>query len=144
MPWLSSCGDAHARNEGFVRELTELGVRTGYARFWIGPKYTFVADGRLTLSGELGPDVSWAYPKHWALVRAQGPDALVVDDAELAGALADRLAVLGVGYARRETEIGLTVFASLTRRVSLEELEGYHLGHPAPAPAVEPAEATEP
>ena len=123
-PWLRARADAEARDEAFLGRLSDLGVRTGYTGFWVGPKYSFLSDGVLVLSGELGPDVSWVHAAHSAEVAAGGPDALIVRAGALAGALATRLDALAVAY-RRDDVAGHAVFHTLSRRVSLDELDGY-------------------
>jgi hypothetical protein len=123
-PWLRARADAAERDRVFLDRLTQAGVRTGYAGFWVGPKYTFLSEGRLVLSGELGPAVSWVHPPHALLVRERGPDALVAQRGALADALAARLDALGV-RSEREEVAGHAVFHGLSRRVSLEELAGY-------------------
>ena len=76
VPWLQGRAGAEARDRALLSELDRLGVRTGYAGFWVAPKFTFLSEGRVTLSGELGPVVSWVHAGHAARVRAEGPDAL--------------------------------------------------------------------
>jgi hypothetical protein len=144
VPWLMARRDAEARDRAFLAGLERLGVRTGYAGFWIGPKYTFLSEARIVLSGELGPDVSWVHPPHAALVRARGPDAFVVSRPDLADALAARLTALGARY-HQEDVAGKTVFYGLSRRVSLEDLSGYDMAAPpAEASGEEPEEVSRP
>ena len=131
VPWLRARADAAERDRAFLDRLAQLGVRTGYAGFWVGPKYTFLSEGRVVLSGELGPVVSWVHPPHAAQVRERGPDALVAGRGALANALAARLDALGARY-KREEVAGHAVFHSLSRRISLEELAGYDTGLPPP------------
>jgi hypothetical protein len=138
VPWLRARADAEARDEAFLGRLSELGVRTGYSGFWIGPKYSFLSEGRVVLSGELGPVVSWVHAPHAARVAQEGPDALVVPRGALADALAARLDARGVAH-RREDVAGQTVFSGFSRRVTLEEVAGYDTGVTsgvAPEPAV--------
>ena len=122
VPWLHARAHAQERDRSFLETLAQLGVRTGYAGFWIGPKYTFLSDGAVILSGELGPDVSWVHQGQAAVVRRTGPDALIVDP-DLAALLESRLAALGCRFERTDS-IGLAVYHHLSRRVSLEELAG--------------------
>jgi MFS family permease len=124
VPWLRARADAEARDDAFLGRLADLGVRTGYSGFWVGPKYTFLSEGAVVLSGELGPVVSWVHPAHAAVVRERGPDALVAGRGALADALAGRLSALGVAY-EREDVAGHTVFHGLSRRVTLEDVSGY-------------------
>jgi len=131
VPWLRARGHARERDQAFLDTLSRAGVRTGYAGFWVGPKYTFLSDGGLILSGELGPDVSWVYPPHAAAVRAAGPDALVVDP-DLAAPLEARLAALGCRF-ERSPAAGQTVYHHLSRRVSLEDLAGFDVDAPVAA-----------
>jgi hypothetical protein len=131
IPWLRARADAEERDRTFLGRLAQLGVRTGYSGFWVGPKYTFLSEGGLVLSGELGPVVSWVHPPHAAQVRERGPDALVVGRGPLADALSLRLDALGVRY-EREDVAGHAVFSGLSRRVSLEDLAGYDTGLPPP------------
>jgi hypothetical protein len=138
VPWLRARADAEARDEAFLGRLSALGVHTGYSGFWIGPKYSFLSEGRVVLSGELGPVVSWVHPPHAARVAQRGPDALVVPRGALADALAARLDALGVAC-RREDVTGQTVFSGFSRRVTLEEVAGYDDGMTsgvAPEPGV--------
>src|SRR5439155_3002374 len=124
VPWLRGRAPLQATDEAFLQKAQELGIRTGYTGFGIGPRFSFLSEGRLILSGELGPDVSWVHPAHAARVRTDGPDALVVDQPDLARALQRRLAALGVRHER--TDVGrFTILHHLSRRVGLEELSGY-------------------
>jgi hypothetical protein len=124
VPWLRGRAPVEAANEAFLEKAQELGIRTGYTGFWIGPRFSFLSEGRLVLSGELGPDVSWVHPAHAERVRTDGPDALVVDQPDLARALERRLAALGVRHERIDVA-GFTILHHLSRRVGLEELSGY-------------------
>jgi hypothetical protein len=124
VPWLRGRAPVEAANEAFLEKAQELGIRTGYTGFWIGPRFSFLSEGRLVLSGELGPDVSWVHPAHAERVRTDGPDALVVDQPDLARALERRLAALGVRHERIDVA-GLIILHHLSRRVGLEELSGY-------------------
>ena len=128
VPWLQARAHAQQRDRAFLDTLAGLGVRTGYAGFWIGPKYTFLSDGEVILSGELGPDVSWVHQGQARLVRRVGPDALVVDP-DLAAALEARLTALGCSFQRTDS-IGQAVYHDLSRRVSLEELAGFDVAAP--------------
>jgi hypothetical protein len=123
-PWLRGRAPLEAADEAFLRTAQELGIRTGYTGFWIGPRLSFLSEGRVVLSGELGPDVSWVHPAHAQLVRDHGPDAIVLDQPELVRALDRRLDSLGVRRERTEVA-GLTILHHFSRRVSLEELSGY-------------------
>jgi hypothetical protein len=123
VPWLQARAHAQERDDAFLGTLARLGIRTGYAGFWIGPKYTFLSDGQVVLSGELGPDVSWVHHGQAVLVRKRGPDALVVDP-DLAPSLEARLRSLGCAWERTES-IGLVIYHDLSRRVSLEDLAGF-------------------
>jgi len=124
VPWLRGRAPVEAANEAFLAKAQELGIRTGYTGFWIGPRFSFLSGGRLVLSGELGPDVSWVHPAHAERVRTEGPDALVVDQPDLARALEARLTALGVRHER--TDVGnFTILHHFSRRVGLEELSGY-------------------
>jgi hypothetical protein len=134
-PWLTARSEAQQTDETFVRALADWGVRTGYAGFWIAPKSTFLAEGRFVLSGDLGPDASWVHPGHSARVREAGPDAFILRGDDVAAAFAARLKTLDVRY-RRDDISGFVVFHGLSRRVALEEVEGYERGLPAPAQAV--------
>ncbi len=124
VPWLRGRAPVEATNEAFLEKAQELGIRTGYTGFWIGPRFSFLSEGRLVLSGELGPDVSWVHPAHAERVRSDGPDALVVDQPDLARALERRLAALGVRHERTDVA-NLTILHHFSRRVGLEELSGY-------------------
>jgi hypothetical protein len=124
VPWLRGRAPVEAADDAFLRKAQDLGIRTGYTGFWIGPRFSFLSEGRLVLSGELGPDVSWVHPAHAERVRSDGPDALVVDQPDLARALERRLASLGVGHERTDVA-GFTILHHLSRRVGLEELSGY-------------------
>ena len=128
VPWLQARAHAQERDRAFLDTLARLGVRTGYTGFWIGPKYTFLSDGQVVLSGELGPDVSWVHQGQAGLVRKAGPDALVVDP-DLAPSLEARLRSLGCGFERTES-IGQVVYHHLSRRVSLEDLAGFDVESP--------------
>jgi hypothetical protein len=139
LPWLQARAHARERDRTFLDTLARLGVRTGYAGFWVGPKYTFLSDGEVILSGELGPDVSWVHEGQARLVRRAGPDALVVDPG-LSDSLEARLVALGCRFQRTET-IGLVIYHDLSRRVSLEELAGFDVEtRSQPPPEPDPAE----
>jgi hypothetical protein len=138
VPWLRSRAHAKARDALFLDALDGGGVRTAYAGFWLAPKYTFLSGGRVVLSGELGPDVSWVHPGHAASVRAHGPDGFVLRDPSLARAFAARLDVLGVGYQR--TDAPYIIFHHLSRRVTLEEVADYDATAPGPRRAAARAE----
>jgi len=101
-----------------------LGIRTGYTGFWIGPRFSFLSEGRLVLSGELGPDVSWVHPANAERVRTGGPDALIVGHPDLARAPERRLGALGVRHERTDVD-NFTILHHFSRRVGLEELSGY-------------------
>jgi len=123
-PWLRGRGPVEAADEAFLHEAQELRIRTGYTGFWIGPRFSFLSEGRVILSGELGPDVSWVHPAHADRVRAEGPDALVVDQPDLARALERRLDALGVSRERSDVA-GFSILHHFSRRIGLEELSGY-------------------
>jgi hypothetical protein len=140
VPWLQGRGEAEARDRAILAELDRLGVRTGYAGFWVAPKSTFLAEGRTVLSGELGPIVSWVHPGHSAHVRSAGPDAYLVGTGALATAFEARLEALACPHQRSDVG-GLAVFHHLGRRVTLEEVAGYDLpalGAPDDAEPPEP------
>jgi len=126
MPWLQGRGAAEARDRALLAELDRLQVRTGYAGFWIAPKYTFLAEGRVVLSGELGPIVSWVHPGHSARVRDAGPDAYLVGTGDLASAFEARLNELACPHRRTDVS-GVAIFHDLCRQVVLEEVAGYDL-----------------
>jgi hypothetical protein len=123
-PWLRGRAPLAAADDAFLRTAQELGIRTGYTGFWIGPRLSFLSEGRVVLSGELGPDVSWVHPAHAQQVRAHGPDAIVLDQPDLVRALERRLDALGVRRERTEVA-GLTILHHFSRPVNLEELVGY-------------------
>ena len=143
-PWLRGRFTAHARDRAVVDTLVGLGVRTGYAGFWIAPKFSFLSEGHFVLSGELGPDVSWVHGPHAAAVRAAGPDAYVVPQGPLVDAVAERLSAIGVAFTITRVS-GLAVFSGLSRRVPLEEMEGYDTaaGRLAPSPTPPPDDDAE-
>jgi len=124
VPWLRARAAADARDRAFVQGLAERGVRTGYSGFWVAAKYTFLAEGRFVLSGELGPDVSWVHVRHSRDVREAGPDAYVLWRDDLADALEARLGALGCRFERTEVA-GHWLFHSLSKRVTLEDVSGY-------------------
>jgi hypothetical protein len=126
IPWLQGRAEAEARDRALLAELERLHVKTAYAGFWVAPKYTFLGEGRVTLSGELGPIVSWVYPPHAAIVREEGPDAYVVDDGPLAEAFEARLNELACPH-HRTNVAGFAIFHDLSRKVSLEDVAGYDL-----------------
>jgi hypothetical protein len=139
VPWLRARAHAQERDRTFLETLARLGVRTGYAGFWIGPKYTFLSDGGVILSGELGPDVSWVHQGQSHIVRTTGPDALVIDPG-LAAALEARLRSLGTTFERTES-IGQVVYHHFSRRPTLEDLAGFDLEtEPRPAGEADPTE----
>ena len=141
VPWLQGRREAEARDRSVLAALDRLNVRTGYAGFWVAPKYTFLSEERVVLSGELGPIVSWVHPGHSAMVRDQGPDAYLVGTGDLAAAFERRLRDLACSY--RRTDVGaLAIFHDLCRRLTLEEVGGYDVGA-VPAAVPEPPE-TEP
>ena len=123
-PWLRGRAPVAATDDAFLQKAQQLGIHTGYTGFWIGPRFSFLSEGRLVLSGELGPDVSWVHPAHAERVRSDGPDALVVDQPDLARALERRLASLGVHHERTDVA-GFAILHHFSRRVGLEELSGY-------------------
>ena len=136
--WCRGCRAAARPKPGdraLLAELDRLQVRTGYAGFWVAPKYTFLSEGRVVLSGELGPIVSWVHPAHAARVREAGPDAYLVGTGELATAFEARLSELACPFQRTDVS-GVAIFHDLCRRVSLEEVAGYDL----PAGPAEPPE----
>jgi hypothetical protein len=134
--WLRGRSPAQERDRAILRTLEDLGIRTGYAGFWVAPLQTFLSEGRVVLSGELGPTVSWVHAGHAAVVREAGPDAYIVDSGPLADALEARFAVLKCPV--RRTDVGgLAIFHGLCRRVPLEEVEGYDNALSAP-PGPEP------
>ena len=136
VPWLQGRREAEARDRALLAELERLGVRTGYAGFWVAPKYTFLSEGRVVLSGELGPVVSWVHAAHAARVRAEGPDALIVGGGRQGDALATRLASMGCEF--RVTKVaGLAVFHDLCRPVGLDEVSGYDISTPDPGESPE-------
>ena len=57
-------------------------------------------------------------------MRTEGPDALVVDQPDLARALERRLDALGVSRERADVA-GFTILHHFSRRIALEELSGY-------------------
>jgi len=124
VPWLRGRAPVAATDDAFLQKAQELGIHTVYTGFWIGPRFSFLSEGRLVLSGELGPDVSWVHPAHAERVRSDGPDALVVDQPDLARALERRLASLGVHHERTDVA-GFAILHHFSRRVGLEELSGY-------------------
>jgi len=126
VPWLQGRGGAEARDRGLLAELDRLQIRTGYAGFWVAPKYTFLGEGRFVLSGELGPIVSWVHPAHADRVREKGPDAYLVGTGDLASAFEGRLKELACPFQRTDVA-GLAIFHGLCRRVALEEVAGYDL-----------------
>ena len=135
VPWLQARAHARERDRAFLDTLARLGVRTGYSGFWVGPKYTFLSDGAVVLSGELGPDVSWVHRGQSAAVRSGGPDALIVDP-DLVSALERRLASLGRRFERTDV-MSLAVYHHVSPRVSLEDLAGFDVEAPA-KPSGEP------
>jgi hypothetical protein len=127
VPWLQGRAGAEARDRALLQALDDLGVRTGYAGFWVAPKITFLSEGRVTLSGELGPVVSWVHAGHAARVRTEGPDVLIVGGGGQGDALAARLAAIGCSY--RVTKVsGMALFHDFGRRISLEDVAGYDVG----------------
>jgi hypothetical protein len=141
VPWLQGRAGAEARDRALLAELDRLGVRTGYAGFWVAPKFTFLSEGRLTLSGELGPVVSWVHAGHAARVREAGPDALIVGGGSQGDALSSHLAARGCAH--KVTKVsGLAVFHGFGCRISLEDVAGYDVtarpADPGDAPDVDP------
>lgn len=130
-PWLRGRAPLEAADRAFLRTAQDLGIRTGYTGFWIGPRLSFLSEGRVILSGELGPDVSWVHPAHAQQVRAQGPDAIVLDQPDLVRALERRLDALGVRRERTDVA-GLTILHHFSRPVTLEELAGYDADQAGP------------
>jgi hypothetical protein len=124
VPWLQGRAEAEARDRSILAALERLDVRTGYAGFWVAPKYTFLSEDRVVLSGELGPIVSWVHPGHSALVRDRGPDAYLVGTGDLAAAFERRLRELACPY-RRTDAGGLAIYHDLCRPLTLEEVGGY-------------------
>jgi hypothetical protein len=134
--WLRGRSPAQERDRAVLGTLQGLGIRTGYAGFWVAPLQTFLSEGRVVLSGELGPSVSWVHAGHAAAVRAAGPDAYIIDSGPLADALEARFAALACPVSRVDVG-GLAIFHSLRRRVTLEEVAGYDEALSAP-PGPEP------
>jgi hypothetical protein len=137
VPWLQGRVGAEARDRALLAELDRLHVRTGYAGFWVAPKYTFLSEGRVVLSGELGPIVSWVHPGHAVQVRENGPDAYLVGTGDLARDFEARLAGLGCSY-RRSDVSGVAIFHDLCRRVTLEEVAAYDVPGGSPEDAEPP------
>ena len=100
------------------------------AGFWVGPKYTFLADGAFVLSSELGPDVSWVNHRHADAVRAHGVDGFVVP-ASAGPAFSRRLESLGVGHVAFRIR-DFVVVSNLERPVGLDEVAGYEQGDAVP------------
>jgi hypothetical protein len=132
VPWLQGRSEAEARDRALLFELDRLRVRTGYAGFWVAPKFTFLSEGRIVLSGELGPVVSWVHAGHSARVRAEGPDALIVGGGRQGDALAERLGALGCPHTVTKVS-GLAVFHGFGRRITLEDVAGYDIAVPGEA-----------
>ena len=124
VPWLQGRREAEARDRALLAELARLNVRTGYAGFWVAPKYTFLSEGRVVLSGELGPSVSWVHPAHAARVRESGPDAFIVGIGANARAFQKRLAALDCPAERADVS-GLAIFHHYCRPLTLEDVAGY-------------------
>ena len=134
VPWLAGRPILQDADDAFLRRLDDLGVRYGHAGFTLATRYTFLSGGRVTIAGDLGPEVDWVYLPHAERVGRAGADALFAARADLAQGLGRRLDALGVHYTRTE---GLpAVFHRLSRRVDLEELHGYD-GGAAPAAEAE-------
>ncbi|PYQ15923.1 MAG: hypothetical protein DMF80_07005 [Acidobacteria bacterium] len=130
VPWLKGRAPLQAAGEEVLSTAQQLGIRTGYSGFWIGPRLSFLSEGRLVLSGELGPDVSGVHPPHAERVRADGPDAFVLDQPGLATELERRLDSLHVGYQRTDVA-GYILLHHFSRRVALEDVAGYDAEAPA-------------
>jgi hypothetical protein len=129
VPWLQGRRGAEARDRALLAELDRLGVRTGYAGFWVAPKFTFLSEGRQVLSGELGPVVSWVHSGQAARVRLEGPDALIVGGGRQGDALAARLDALGCPYQVTKVS-GLAVFHDFCGWLTLEDVSGYDVAEP--------------
>jgi hypothetical protein len=133
VPWLIGRPLQQAGDDAFLRRLDEIGVRRGHAGFTLATRYTFLSGGRVTIAGDLGPEVDWVYLPHAERVAREGADAYFAARPDLAQGLARRLSSLGVTYQRTEG-VPATVFHRLSRRVALDELHGYDEGLEA-APA---------
>ncbi len=134
VPWLRGRAGAGAGDRVVLQSLEQQGIRTGYSGFWTAPRFTFLSEERVILSGELGPDVSWVHPRHAAIVREKGPDALIVPD-RLGDALAGRLRATGRTF-RRTRVLDLALFDTIVPRATLEDVSGYDEG-PIPPPEVD-------
>jgi len=131
VPWLLGRPIVQQADDAFLRELDALGVRRGHAGFTLATRYTFLSGGRVTIAGDLGPEVDWVYLPHAERVGRDGADAFFAARTDLAVGLSRRLTSLGVSYERTE---GLpAVFHELSRRVELDELHGYEDGASAAA-----------
>ncbi len=46
VPWLRGRAPVAAADRAFLQKAQELGIRTGYTGFWIGPRFSFLSEGR--------------------------------------------------------------------------------------------------
>ena len=134
-PGSRAAATAEARDLALLAEIDRLHVRTGYAGFWVAPN-TVPRQGRVVLSGELGPIVSWGI---WT--RGAGPGC---GSGRLSrwhrGACGSSGAAQGACVSLpADRRLRRAIFHDLCRRVSLEEVAGYDL----PAGSTEPPEHPE-
>lgn len=117
-----------------VRSIDEKGIRTAYSDFSLSAPLTMFTAERIVVSPRLGPTPSYEVDRHAAKVAAEGPDAYILlpsDDPEQFAAL---LRGLGVRY--RLSLDPVPVFDQLSRRVRIEEVQGFR-GDDVPPPTFE-------
>ena len=126
IPWLAGRPAVAAGDAAFLQRLEDIGVRTGRAGFTLATRYTFLSGGRVTIAGDLGPEVDWVYLPHADRVDREGADAYFAALPQLAEGLSQRFSALGVSFQRTD---GLpAVFHGFSRPVELEEMNGYEVG----------------
>jgi hypothetical protein len=117
-----------------VRSIDEKGIRTAYSDFSLSAPLTMFTAERIVVSPRLGPTPNYEVDRHATKVAAEGPDAYILlpaDDPERFAAL---LRGLGVRY--RLSLDPVPVFDRLSRRVRIEEVQGFR-GDDVPPPAFE-------
>jgi hypothetical protein len=123
VPRLAASAAIAGRYEEIVRALDDKGIRTGYSDFSIAAPVTMFTSERILISPGLGPTPAYESEAQARRVAEQGPDAYVLPPEDDPDRFAAVLRGLGVGY-RVETK-PVTVFYGLSRRVRLDELDGF-------------------
>ena len=127
VPWLQGRAGAEARDRALLSELDRLGVRTGYAGFWVAPKYTFLSEGRVdALRGARARRVLG--PRRPCGAGPRGGSRRARRRGRGAGRCARGPARPPSACSFRRTKVsGLAIFHDLGPPISLEDVAGYDL-----------------